>query len=59
MGLPKPPLDVKLIAAIAFKETVMLEETKRRLQELFSPIDLESEIYEFKHTQYYINSNIL
>jgi len=53
MGIARPPIDVKLIIAITFKDNLLLLDVKKRLQLLFGPIDLESEIYDFLYTQYY------
>lgn len=53
MGIVRPPADVKLITAITFKDTILLLDVKKQLQRLFGPIDMESEIYDFIHTEYY------
>ena len=53
MGIPKPPIDVKLICAITFNTSKLVFDLKERLTTLFGPIDLESEIYDFIYTEYY------
>ncbi len=53
MGDIKTHPPVKLVAAITFAPEIELSEIKRKLGEIFSPIDLEGPVYEFSFTNYY------
>jgi len=50
----KRPLEsVKLFAGLLFSEPQVFEEAKARLSKKFGPIDLESGVFGFDHTDYY------
>lgn len=53
MGIIKPHLPVKFIAAITYSPQAPLEEIFHRLETLFSEIDLRSEVYPFDFSEYY------
>jgi hypothetical protein len=53
MGKVKEPLPVKLIASMFTTDTGLLEEAKVRLSQEFGPVDYESELLPFDHTDYY------
>ncbi len=53
MGEIKTHPPVKLIAAITFAPGIDLPEVKKKLGEIFSPIDLEGPLYAFTFTDYY------
>ncbi len=53
MGKVKEPLPVKLIASVFTARMELLEEAKARLSQEFGPIDYESELLPFDHTDYY------
>ncbi|HFE63787.1 MAG TPA: DUF4416 family protein, partial [Caldithrix sp.] len=53
MGIIKPHLPVKFIAAITYSPQAPLEEIFHRLETLFSQIDLRSEVYPFDFSEYY------
>ena len=53
MGKVKEPLPVKLIASLFAGSGELLEEAKVRLSQEFGPVDYESELLPFDHTNYY------
>jgi hypothetical protein len=53
MGKAEEPLPVKLIASMFAATRELLEEAKVRLGQEFGPIDYESELLPFDHTNYY------
>jgi len=53
MGKIKEPLPVKLIASIFAASGELLAEAKVRLSQEFGPVDYESELLPFDHTDYY------
>ena len=53
MGKVKEPLPVKLIASVFTARMELLEEAKLRLCQEFGPVDYESELLPFDHTDYY------
>lgn len=53
MGTAKPPKPVKLIASVFSGRPELLTSARRRLVELFGPIDFESAPLPFDHTDYY------
>lgn len=53
MGKVKEPLPVKLIASLFAGSGELLEEARVRLSQEFGPVDYESELLPFDHTNYY------
>lgn len=53
MGTASQPDPVKLIASLLTGETDLLAETMEALSRLFGPIDFQSELLPFDHTDYY------
>ncbi|MBN2092080.1 DUF4416 family protein [candidate division KSB1 bacterium] len=53
MGEVKLPRDVKLIAAIAFRDENLLTQVKNELCEHWGPVDTASLIFDFSQTNYY------
>jgi len=53
MGEIKEPLPVKLIASMFTASGEILEEAGVRLRQQFGPVDYESELLPFDHTNYY------
>jgi len=53
MGQIKPPTPVKLVVSMFTAEPALFVAAKTRLSELWGPIDLESELFPFAHTDYY------
>jgi hypothetical protein len=53
MGKIKEPWPAKLIASVFAASEELLEEAKARLSQEFGPIDFESELLPFDHTNYY------
>jgi len=47
---PKP---VKLFIGMLSSETPLCDELKERLSEIFGPVDLESPLWQWSHTDYY------
>lgn len=50
---PKPP-EVKLICAVTFAADINLDNVIENLEGAFGPIDSQSEIINFDHTNYYL-----
>lgn len=50
-SMPKP---VKLFIGMLSSEVPLFDESKERLKETFGPIDLESPVWEWVHTDYYL-----
>ncbi len=53
MGQIKPPAPVKLVVSMFTAEPALFATAKTRMSELWGPIDLESELFPFAHTDYY------
>jgi hypothetical protein len=53
MGQAKLPKDVKLMAGIMFKSEADLSVAKTTLENWYGPIETESEIFDFIHSEYY------
>ena len=53
MGTARQPQPVKLIASLLTGEPTLLVEVKARLSDLYGPLDFESELLPFEHTDYY------
>jgi hypothetical protein len=53
MGTARAPQAVKLIASLLTGEADLLAEVKAKLMQAFGPIDFESELLPFDHTDYY------
>jgi hypothetical protein len=53
MGEAHTPQPVKLIASLLTGESDLLVEVRARLSQVFGPIDFESELLPFDHTDYY------
>jgi len=53
MGTAREPTPVKLIASLLTGEPALLTEVKEALSQAFGPIDFESELLPFDHTDYY------
>jgi hypothetical protein len=53
MGTAREPQPVKLIASLLTGELDLLDEVKGALAGAFGPIDFESELLPFDHTDYY------
>jgi hypothetical protein len=53
MGTVHEPQPVKLIASLLTGETILLVEAREALSRAFGPIDFESELLPFDHTDYY------
>ena len=53
MATARRPQPVKLIASLLAGEPALLAEAKARLGGLFGPLDFESELLPFEHTDYY------
>jgi hypothetical protein len=53
MGTARAPQKVKLIASLLTGEAYLLIEVRVRLSQAFGPIDFESELLPFDHTDYY------
>jgi hypothetical protein len=53
MGTAREPLPVKLIASLLTGDPALLEEVKGVLAKAFGPIDFESKLMPFDHTDYY------
>ncbi|MFZ5518031.1 MAG: DUF4416 family protein [Candidatus Zhuqueibacterota bacterium] len=53
MGQPKLAVDVKLFAAITFRDDETYEKLKPVLEQEFGPIEIQSAVFEFIYTQYY------
>jgi hypothetical protein len=53
MGTAKEPTPVKLITSLLTGEPSLLAQVKWRLSTLYGPIDFESELLPFDHTDYY------
>jgi Domain of unknown function (DUF4416) len=53
MGTARDPQPVKLIASLLTGDVDLLAEVKTRLSGAFGPIDFESELLAFDHTDYY------
>lgn len=49
--IPKP---VKLFIGMLSQEISLFDEVGRRLKEIFGPIDLESPVWDWEHTDYYL-----
>lgn len=52
---PKEPNPVKLIVAILFSDEVRLKEALSMLSFKYGPIDYQSPIFSFDHTDYYVS----
>lgn len=52
-GRLKPTPAVKLFIGMLSNEILLFDELKERLKTIFSPVDLESPIWEWSHTDYY------
>jgi hypothetical protein len=53
VGTAKQPQPVKLIASLFSGHPPLLEAARARLDETFGPVDYESELLPFDHTDYY------
>lgn len=53
MGTARQPQPVKLIASLFAGRQVLLEVARARLEEAFGPVDYQSELLPFDHTDYY------
>jgi hypothetical protein len=53
MGTARTPQPVKLIASLLTGEADLLVEARIRLSQTFGPVDFESELLPFDHTDYY------
>jgi hypothetical protein len=53
MGTAQSPQPVKLIASLLTGDTALLAEVKARLSQILGPIDFESDLLPFDHTDYY------
>lgn len=53
MGIEKEFNQVKLFSGIIYRSTQVYEETKKKLELLFSPVDLEVGPFNFDFTTYY------
>jgi hypothetical protein len=53
MGSAREPQPVKLIASLLTGEAALLPGIKQALGEMWGPIDFESELLPFEHTDYY------
>jgi hypothetical protein len=53
MGTARDPQPAKLIASLLTGDTSLLATVKARLSDTFGPIDFESELLPFDHTDYY------
>jgi hypothetical protein len=53
MGTARQPDPVKLIASLLSGDLDLLVQMKQEMSRLFGPIDLESELLPFDHTDYY------
>jgi hypothetical protein len=53
MGTEKEPAPVKLIASLLTGEPALLSRAKEALAQAFGPIDFESDLLPFDHTDYY------
>ena len=53
MGVETEFEKVKLFAGFIYRETGLFIEVKKRLQDIFSPVDSESETFDFDFTTYY------
>ena len=54
MGVAILPKDVKLFSAIMFHDENVLDQVKATLTELWGPIEVESAIFDFTHSDYYL-----
>jgi hypothetical protein len=53
MGVPREPQPVKLIASVLTGQTALLARAQAMLRVAFGPIDFESGLLPFEHTDYY------
>ena len=53
MGTAREPVAVKLIASLLAGDPALIEEVKGMLATTFGPLDFESELLPFDHTDYY------
>jgi hypothetical protein len=53
MGTIKKPLPVKLFIGMLSPDPSLFDEIKKELQGMFSPVDLESPVWPWGHTDYY------
>lgn len=53
MGTAREPVQVKLIASLLAGDSALLQEVKGVLAKDFGPLDFESELLPFDHTDYY------
>ncbi|MCL6584135.1 MAG: DUF4416 family protein [bacterium] len=53
MGEIKIPKKIKPFAGLLLADLCLLDEVERRLESVFGPIDLQSEIIPFSHSDYY------
>ncbi len=54
MGTAREPEPVKLIASLLTGEPALFPEVKEALSQIFGPVDLESKLLPFDHTDYYV-----
>ncbi|MBL8828251.1 MAG: DUF4416 family protein, partial [Planctomycetaceae bacterium] len=54
MGLPTPPSPVVLIVAVITRHAAALDWAGQRMTEHWGPIALESPIFDFRETDYYL-----
>ncbi|MBU1125853.1 MAG: DUF4416 family protein [Candidatus Omnitrophica bacterium] len=53
MGQIRKSASVKLIIGFIYKEEIIAQRVLRRLTRRFGPIDFESQVFSFAHTDYY------
>jgi hypothetical protein len=53
MGTARGPQPVKLIASLLTGEIALLADAKEALSQIFGPVDFESELLSFDHSDYY------
>jgi len=53
MGNVRPPKKVQLVMGLISADTGLFDRTKKYLEKMFGPIDFESAVMDFDHTEYY------
>lgn len=53
MGQLRRPCKVKLFVGLLFSDKALFQKVKKILERIFGPVDFESDILEFTHTDYY------
>jgi len=53
LGKIRTPSQVKLICGLIFSDTAILQQVLDRLEDKFGPVDVQSEVFPFTHTDYY------